>query len=73
MTCAAAINTDSAITGLTLPGMIEDPGCVSGNVISPIPHRGPEASRRMSEAILVRLTAMVFKVPLASTMESFAD
>src|ERR1051325_4328823 len=61
----------SLMTGLTLPGMIEEPGWVEGMEISPMPQRGPEASQRMSLAILLKLTAMVFRKPLASTMPSF--
>jgi len=38
-TCAATIRTDSGITGLTLPGMIELPGWRLGMVISPMPQR----------------------------------
>ena len=34
MTWAATIVTLSAITGLTLPGMMEEPGCTSGRAIS---------------------------------------
>src|SRR2546427_6088498 len=48
MTWAATIITDSAMTGLTLPGMMEDPGCVSGRRISPRPQRGPDPNHRMS-------------------------
>ena len=33
--------TISGIDGLTLPGMIDDPGCTAGSVISSIPVRGP--------------------------------
>ena len=57
MTWAQTISSISDITGLTLPGMIELPGCRSGMWISPIPPRGPEPSQRTSLAILVRLTA----------------
>ena len=71
ITCAQTIIIDSHITGFTLPGMIELPGCVSGNRISPMPHRGPLPSQRMSFAILNRLTAIVFSGPLASTNASF--
>ena len=39
--------------GLTLPGMIEDPGSLAGSTSSPSPLRGPEPSQRMSSAILV--------------------
>lgn len=37
--------------GLTLPGMIEEPGSFSGKESSPRPHRGPEAKNLMSLAI----------------------
>ena len=72
MTWAATCRTDSHITGFTLPGMIEEPGWVSGSSISPMPHRGPELSQRKSLAILVRLTAKVFKLPLTWTTASLA-
>ena len=42
----------SDCVGLTLPGMIEEPGSFSGRISSPRPERGPEPSRRMSLAIL---------------------
>jgi hypothetical protein len=61
ITCAQTIIIASHITGFTLPGMIELPGCVAGSWISPIPHRGPLPSQRMSFAILNKLTATVFK------------
>jgi hypothetical protein len=38
--------------GLTLPGMIEEPGSFSGSDSSPRPARGPEPRKRMSLAIL---------------------
>ena len=43
--------------GLTLPGMIEEPGSLAGRISSPIPQRGPEASQRMSLAIFISGTA----------------
>ena len=52
ITCAATIIVASQITGLTLPGMIELPGCRSGSWSSASPVRGPEPSQRMSLAIL---------------------
>ena len=55
--------TDSAMTGLTLPGMIDEPGWTAGSSISPIPARGPEPSQRMSLAIFSRLTAIVLQRP----------
>src|ERR1041384_5669562 len=70
MAWAATCRTISLITGLTLPGMIELPGWVDGMEISPTPQRGPEASHRISLAILVRLTAMVLSWPEASTIAS---
>ncbi len=44
--------SDSTWVGLTLPGMIDEPGSFSGSLSSPKPARGPEPSRRMSLAIL---------------------
>jgi len=48
----------SGMTGLTLPGMIEDPGCIAGMAYSPMPPRGPEDNRRMSLAIFDSLLAI---------------
>ncbi len=45
--------------GLTLPGMIEEPGSFSGMRISPRPERGPEASQRTSLAIFISAAASV--------------
>ena len=69
-TWAATIITASGITGLTLPGMIELPGWSSGMRISPIPHRGPEARKRMLLAMNERLTATVLRAPETSTAAS---
>jgi len=63
---------DSAMTGLTLPGMMLEPGWTAGRTSSPMPQRGPEPSQRMSLATLLRLTAMVLRMPLVSTMASLA-
>jgi hypothetical protein len=52
MTWAQTIIVASQITGLTLPGMIDEPGCRSGMWISARPVEGPEDSQRMSLAIL---------------------
>ena len=49
--------TISGIDGLTLPGMIDDPGCTGGSWISARPARGPLLSRRRSEATLSTSTA----------------
>ena len=51
-TCATTWQTASGITGLTLPGMIDEPGCRSGRWISARPARGPEEAQRRSLAIL---------------------
>src|SRR5437868_1959574 len=72
MTWAATMSIISDITGLTLPGMIEEPGWVAGMEISPMPQRGPLASQRMSLAILLRETAIVLRNPEHSTTPSLA-
>jgi hypothetical protein len=54
--------TSSGITGLTLPGMIEDPGCMGGRLISLRPQRGPEDIQRRSLQILDICTAARFMV-----------
>ena len=69
-TCAQSMVIASACVGLTLPGMIELPGSFSGSEISPIPERGPEASRRRSFAIFVSAAASVFSAPCANTSAS---
>ena len=43
--------------GLTLPGMMEEPGSFSGSFSSPRPQRGPEPSQRMSLATFISATA----------------
>ena len=50
----------SLCVGFTFPGIMEEPGSFSGMRISPIPERGPEASKRMSLAILFKETANCF-------------
>ena len=56
--------------GLTLPGIMEEPGSLLGIIISPIPQRGPDASKRMSLAIFIRLTASCLRAPCVSTNAS---
>ena len=56
--------TTSAITGLTLPGMIDEPGCRSGRRISARPVRGPLPIQRRSLAILNSDTASARSWPL---------
>ena len=70
MTCAPTCSTTSGMTGLTLPGMIDEPFCSSGRKISPIPARGPEPISARSMAILVKDTAMTFNAPDSSTSAS---
>ncbi len=66
MTCAHTISRLSAITGLTLPGMMLEPGWTAGSFSSPMPQRGPEPSQRISLAIFVSATAMPRSAPLRS-------
>ena len=50
----AAWATASGITGLTLPGMIDEPAWRGGRRISPSPACGPDESSRRSLAIFSR-------------------
>jgi len=70
MTCAETWSTTSQITGLTLPGMIDEPFCSSGRKISPIPARGPEPISARSLAIFVSDTAITRSAPESSTSAS---
>ena len=72
ITCAAIIVSASLCVGFTFPGIIEEPGSLSGIKISPMPLRGPEDNMRTSFAIFIKLTATVFKAPCASTIASCA-
>lgn len=45
------------------PGMILLPGSFSGRINSPKPHRGPEARKRRSLPIFIKLHAITFKAP----------
>ncbi|MNS94008.1 hypothetical protein D3C72_1282090 [compost metagenome] len=58
--------------GLTLPGMIDEPGSFSGRASSPRPERGPEPRKRMSLAILNSEAATVLIAPWLKTMASWA-
>ena len=69
-TCTATMVIASHCVGLTLPGMMDEPGSLAGRISSPRPQRGPEASQRMSLAIFISEQASVFSAPLASTMAS---
>ena len=70
MTCTATMVSASHCVGLTLPGMIEEPGSFSGMRISPRPQRGPEASQRTSLAIFIRFAASALSAPWAKTRSS---
>ena len=57
----------SGITGFTLPGMIDEPGCIAGRLISPNPARGPELSKRKSSQIFESFTAQRLSTPESCT------
>ena len=63
MTSKATWLTTSGMTGLTLPGMIDEPACTGGRLISPSPARGPEDSSRRSLQLLESLTAIRLSTP----------
>src|ERR1700679_1098219 len=56
--------------GLTLPGMIEEPGSFSGKSNSPNPQRGPDASHRISLATFINATANPRNADIAATIAS---
>ena len=58
--------------GLTLPGMMLDPGSLAGSESSPKPHLGPEPNHLMSLAIFISEAASVFSAPDAATNASWA-
>ena len=62
----------SGWVGFTLPGMMLEPGSLSGITSSPMPLRGPLLSMRMSLPIFIRLTARRRRALLSSTMASCA-
>jgi len=72
MTCAHTMVSASHCVGLTLPGMMDDPGSLAGKEISPMPQRGPEASRRVSFATFMSPAAVVFSAPDRPTSASCA-
>ena len=69
-TRVAAIATASGITGLTLPGMMLEPGCSAGSEISASPASGPEFIQRRSFEILSSATAQARSAPDSSTAVS---
>src|SRR6202158_614376 len=70
ITCTQTIVIASDCVGLTLPGMIDEPGSFSGSVSSASPQRGPEPIQRMSLAIFISEHASVLSAPLAITSAS---
>src|ERR1700683_1669371 len=72
-TCTQTIVIASHCVGLTLPGMIDDPGSFSGMESSPNPHRGPEASQRISFEMFIKEEAKVSSAPCANTISSCAE
>src|SRR5512139_2313125 len=60
MTRKQTMLTTSGITGFTLPGMIDEPGCLGGRLISRKPHRGPDESSLRSLQTFDSLIARLF-------------
>ncbi len=69
-TRATTICRLSMMTGFTLPGMMLDPGCVSGRASSPRPALGPMPMSRMSLPTFHRLSATVRIPPWAAMTAS---
>ena len=66
------IVTASDYVGLTLPGIMEEPGSFAGKINSPYPALGPEPKNLISFAIFIRQTAVVLRVPEKLTIWSCA-
>src|SRR5438874_2483319 len=60
----------SSIDGFTLPGMIDDPGCTAGRMISARPVCGPEARRRRSFVMRVSSRARLRRAADTATTGS---
>src|SRR5271156_5649767 len=67
ITLKHAIVSISAIAGLTLPGIIDEPGCIAGIDISFRPEYGPDPISLMSFATLISLTDRSFSLELVSS------
>jgi hypothetical protein len=63
ITAKATWLTTSGMMGLTLPGMMVDPGAMAGRWISLKPQRGPDESSRRSLHTFDNLTATRFRTP----------
>ena len=72
ITCEHTIIIASHCVGLTLPGMMDDPGSFAGNESSPSPARGPEPSMRTSLEIFSNESAIVLSMPLSAICASCA-
>ena len=59
MTAKPICTIDIGTTGLTLPGMIDEPACTAGSRISPNPPEGPDDSTIRSDAIFANEAAAV--------------
>src|ERR671937_1319024 len=70
ITCRQTITIASCWVGLTLPGVIDEPGSFAGSLSSCNPARGPEASQRMSLAIFISATARPRRPALTATIAS---
>ena len=66
----AIITIASHWVGVTLPGILDDPGSFAGSCSSAHPVRGPDASQRMSFAIFIRATARPASAAWARTIAS---
>mmetsp|Transcript_15362 Transcript_15362/g.43800 ORF Transcript_15362/g.43800 Transcript_15362/m.43800 type:complete len:256 (+) Transcript_15362:660-1427(+) len=72
MTWAQTIVSASHWVGLTLPGMMLEPGSFSGRESSPRPQRGPDPRNRISFPIFISETATVLRHPPMCTTASWA-
>ncbi len=63
MTWKATWFTTSGMTGFTFPGMMLEPGCIGGRLISARPQRGPEERSLRSLHIFESFTATRLRTP----------
>src|SRR4051812_38460350 len=64
---------NSAITGFTLPGIMDEPGCSGGRLISKMPVRGPDARNIRSLEIFDKVIARFFSEDEYITNPCMAD
>ena len=72
MTWAQTIERASHWVGFILPGIIEEPGSLAGNINSAIPLLGPEDKTRISFAILNKVEVRISK-PLITSMKTSCE